>query len=235
LIIPPQSRGVTIVPQDGALFSHLTVGGNVAFGLKNRRSTAARTRVKEVLEIVGLAQYEKHRPSQLSGGMQQRVAIDNKSLDAGKAVDAKTLVAAGVIARTNDGISLINTGTLKGKVNLTVSKASKGAIAAVEKAGGKVDVLPAKVNKLLKPGKTPKRQAAREVDVGELGVCVVLPPAVLLGSWRGRQHSGRKLVYGARHHHHTGWARVLEPLQEERGQIVVSNVIGKELALDPVH
>ena len=75
LIIPPQSRGVTIVPQDGALFSHLTVGGNVAFGLKNRRSTAARARVTEVLEIVGLAQYEKHRPSQLSGGMQQRVAL----------------------------------------------------------------------------------------------------------------------------------------------------------------
>lgn len=75
LVIPPQSRGVTIVPQDGALFSHLTVGANVAFGLKNRRSIAARTRVKEVLEIVGLAKYEKHRPSQLSGGMQQRVAL----------------------------------------------------------------------------------------------------------------------------------------------------------------
>jgi iron(III) transport system ATP-binding protein len=75
LVIPPQSRGVTIVPQDGALFSHLSVGGNVAFGLKNRRSAAARARVKEVLEIVGLDRYEKHRPSQLSGGMQQRVAL----------------------------------------------------------------------------------------------------------------------------------------------------------------
>lgn len=75
LIIPPQSRGVTVVPQDGALFSHLTVGGNVAFGLKNRRSAATRARVSQVLEIVGLANYEKHRPSQLSGGMQQRVAL----------------------------------------------------------------------------------------------------------------------------------------------------------------
>jgi large subunit ribosomal protein L15 len=96
-----------------------------------------------------------------------QVAIDNKSLDASKPVDAKALVAAGVIARANDGISLINTGTLKGKVNLTVTKATKGAIAAVEKAGGKVDVLPAKVNKLLKPGKTPKRQAAREAAIAK--------------------------------------------------------------------
>lgn len=75
MIIAPQSRGVTVVPQDGALFSHLTVGGNVAFGLKNRRSASTRARVSQVLEIVGLAKYEKHRPSQLSGGMQQRVAL----------------------------------------------------------------------------------------------------------------------------------------------------------------
>lgn len=94
-----------------------------------------------------------------------QTAIDNKSLDASKAIDAKTLVAAGVIARANDGLSLINTGTLKGKVSLTVSKASKTAIAAVEKAGGKVDVLPAKVNKLLKSGKVYKRTAAREAAI----------------------------------------------------------------------
>lgn len=94
-----------------------------------------------------------------------QVAIDNKSLDVSKAVDGKALVAAGVVARVQDGISLINTGTLKGKVNLTVTKATKGAIAAVEKAGGKVDVLPAKVNKLLKEGKVYKRTAAREAAI----------------------------------------------------------------------
>lgn len=94
-----------------------------------------------------------------------QTAIDNKSLDASKAVDGKALVAAGVIARVQDGISLINTGTLKGKVNLTVTKATKGAIAAVEKAGGKVEILPAKVNKLLKPGKVYKRTAAREAAI----------------------------------------------------------------------
>lgn len=91
-----------------------------------------------------------------------QTAIDNKSLDASKTVDGKSLVAAGVVARVHDGISLINTGTLKGKVTVVVSKATKGAIAAVEKAGGKVEVLPAKVNKLIKPGKVLKRQVARE-------------------------------------------------------------------------
>lgn len=75
LIVAPQERHVTIVPQDGALFSHLSVGGNVAFGLQNRRSQAVRDRVREVLEIVGLAGMERQRPSQLSGGMQQRVAL----------------------------------------------------------------------------------------------------------------------------------------------------------------
>ncbi len=94
-----------------------------------------------------------------------QTAIDNKSLDASKAIDGKVLVAAGVIARVQDGVRLINTGTLKGKVTLTVTAATKGAIAAVEKAGGKVEVLPAKVNKLLKAGKTTKRQAKREAAI----------------------------------------------------------------------
>lgn len=96
-----------------------------------------------------------------------QTAIDNKSLDVSKAVDGKALVAAGVIARVQDGVRLLNTGTLKGKVNLTVASATKSAIAAVEKAGGKVDVLPAKVNKLLKPGKTYKRQAKRDAAVAK--------------------------------------------------------------------
>lgn len=96
-----------------------------------------------------------------------QVAIDNKSLDITKAVDGKVLVAAGVIARVEDGVRLLNTGTLKGKVNLTVTSATKGAIAAIEKAGGKVEILPEKVNKLLKPGKVYKRTAAREAAIAK--------------------------------------------------------------------
>lgn len=96
-----------------------------------------------------------------------QTAIDNKSLDIAKPIDAKTLVKAGVIARANDGLRLINTGSLKGKVTLVVTVATKGAVAAVEKAGGKVDVLPAKENKLLKPGKPQKRQVAREAAIAK--------------------------------------------------------------------
>jgi len=73
--IPPHERAVAIVPQEGALFPHLSVGENVAFGLKRRRSLATRTRVTEMLELVGLPQAGSMRPSELSGGMQQRVAL----------------------------------------------------------------------------------------------------------------------------------------------------------------
>jgi iron(III) transport system ATP-binding protein len=75
VLVPPQSRGVTIVPQEGALFAHLSVAGNVAFGLSNRRSVNSRRQVSEVLEMVGLSGSERLRPHQLSGGMQQRVAL----------------------------------------------------------------------------------------------------------------------------------------------------------------
>ena len=74
-LIASERRGVSIVPQEGALFPHLSVGGNVAFGLSQRRGTQAKQRVAEVLEIVGLAGMQKMRPHQLSGGMQQRVAL----------------------------------------------------------------------------------------------------------------------------------------------------------------
>ena len=74
-VIASERRGVSIVPQEGALFPHLSVGGNVAFGLSQRRGVQAKQRVAEVLEIVGLAGIQKMRPHQLSGGMQQRVAL----------------------------------------------------------------------------------------------------------------------------------------------------------------
>ncbi len=73
--VPPHERGIAIVPQEGALFPHLSVGENVAFGLKKRRSSEARDRVNEMLEFVGLPNSADKRPSELSGGMQQRVAL----------------------------------------------------------------------------------------------------------------------------------------------------------------
>lgn len=79
-----------------------------------------------------------------------QVAIDSKRLSAAKPVDAAALKEAGVIARPADGVRLLNTGILKTKATIVVTGATKGAVAAVEKAGGKVEVLPAKINKLLK-------------------------------------------------------------------------------------
>lgn len=73
--VPTHERGVALVPQEGALFPHLTVADNVAFGLTHRRSTHTKTRVAEMLELVGLPNAGSLMPSELSGGMQQRVAL----------------------------------------------------------------------------------------------------------------------------------------------------------------
>ncbi|MBX9992344.1 MULTISPECIES: 50S ribosomal protein L15 [Phreatobacter] len=70
-------------------------------------------------------------------------AIDSGKLQAGK-VDEAALVSSGVVRRARDGIRLVATGELKAKLELTVSGASAGAVAAVEKAGGSVTVLKAK-------------------------------------------------------------------------------------------
>ncbi|MEM9169994.1 MAG: ABC transporter ATP-binding protein [Pseudomonadota bacterium] len=72
---PPESRDVGFVFQDYVLFPHMTVAENVAFGLAGLGADAARARVDEELEAVGLAGFEERRPHELSGGQQQRVAV----------------------------------------------------------------------------------------------------------------------------------------------------------------
>jgi iron(III) transport system ATP-binding protein len=74
--VAPHRRGVGYVAQDGALFPHLTVGQNIAYGLRGSARDEVRTRVSELLETVSLdASYASRRPHQLSGGQQQRVAL----------------------------------------------------------------------------------------------------------------------------------------------------------------
>ncbi|MEM3151591.1 MAG: ABC transporter ATP-binding protein [Candidatus Bathyarchaeia archaeon] len=75
--IPPEKRNCGFVFQSYALFPHMTVFDNVAYGLKIRKipKDEIKKRVKEALSIVGLAGYESRRPDQLSGGEQQRVAL----------------------------------------------------------------------------------------------------------------------------------------------------------------
>jgi ABC-type Fe3+/spermidine/putrescine transport system ATPase subunit len=75
--VPPHRRGFGLMFQDYALFPHLDVAGNVAFGLRKRGrvAPAARARVAELLELVGLRGYERRRVYELSGGERQRVAL----------------------------------------------------------------------------------------------------------------------------------------------------------------
>ncbi|MBW5486809.1 ABC transporter ATP-binding protein [Streptomyces bambusae] len=73
--LPPERRRIGIVPQEGALFPHLSVARNVAFGLTGSDRAARRARVEEMLELVGLAGYGPRMPHELSGGQQQRVAL----------------------------------------------------------------------------------------------------------------------------------------------------------------
>ncbi|MGH3022886.1 MAG: ABC transporter ATP-binding protein [Gaiellaceae bacterium] len=74
---PPHRRNVNTVFQSYALFPHLTVADNVAFGLKYRRTSKSerRQRVAEMLELVQLSGFERRKPHELSGGQQQRVAL----------------------------------------------------------------------------------------------------------------------------------------------------------------
>lgn len=73
----PQKRDFGIVFQSYALFPNMTVSQNIAFGLKMRNmpKKLIDERVSEILQLVGLADWEHHYPSQLSGGQQQRVAL----------------------------------------------------------------------------------------------------------------------------------------------------------------
>jgi large subunit ribosomal protein L15 len=77
-------------------------------------------------------------------------AIDAGRLDPAAKIDAAALVKAGILRRAKDGVRLLGTGELKAKVTLSVHGASKSAVAAVEKAGGTVEIL------------APKRETSEE-------------------------------------------------------------------------
>jgi iron(III) transport system ATP-binding protein len=73
--VKPEQRKIGMVFQDYALFPHLTVTENIAFGLGHLSKEEREQRIKEILELVGLQVYAKRYPHLLSGGQQQRVAL----------------------------------------------------------------------------------------------------------------------------------------------------------------
>ncbi|SOC50226.1 iron(III) transport system ATP-binding protein [Blastococcus aggregatus] len=111
--VPARRRGIGFVPQEGGLFPHLTVAGNISFGLP-RRQRRDGGRVRELLELVGLdAALAGRSPHQLSGGQQQRVAVARalapapslvlldepfSSLDAALREETRTAVSAALAA-----------------------------------------------------------------------------------------------------------------------------------------
>lgn len=74
-MLPPERRQIGMVFQDYALFPHLTVAGNIAFGLRTESRASQQQRVAGALALVGLEHVEHQYPHELSGGQQQRVAL----------------------------------------------------------------------------------------------------------------------------------------------------------------
>lgn len=75
VFVPPELRNIGMVFQDHALFPHLRVFDNIAFGLKGKSKKEINVRVNELLELIAIASLAKRYPHQLSGGERQRVAL----------------------------------------------------------------------------------------------------------------------------------------------------------------
>lgn len=77
VVLPPHKRRTGYVPQQGALFPHLTVAKNIAFGLDKKEFSAQQINetVSQMLALIGMSGFEKQTPTELSGGQQTRVAL----------------------------------------------------------------------------------------------------------------------------------------------------------------
>ena len=73
--VPPEKRRIGMLFQDLALFPHLNIEDNIAFGLRGMERTGIKARIDELLEMVELSHLRKRHPHQLSGGQQQRIAL----------------------------------------------------------------------------------------------------------------------------------------------------------------
>jgi len=75
ILLPPSQREIGYIFQDQALWPHLTVYENIAFGLKLKKVEKTKSKITEILDYFGINEYQNNYPNQLSGGQQQLVAI----------------------------------------------------------------------------------------------------------------------------------------------------------------
>ncbi|MGH3912070.1 MAG: ABC transporter ATP-binding protein [Pseudonocardiaceae bacterium] len=200
--IPPERRRVGMVPQEGALFPHLSVGGNVGFGLPRGRRSAG---VTEMLDLVGLGGYGPRMPHELSGGQQQRVAL------------ARALAPGPALVLLDEPFSALDTG-LRAALREDVRRAlhATGATAVLvthdqQEALSTADVVAVLQAGIIVQTGTPAElySAPRDLDVATfLGEAVVLD-AVLCGEDVADCALGRLSV------------RAAEPADGARGTVVL--------------
>jgi iron(III) transport system ATP-binding protein len=174
--VPPERRRVGLVPQDGALFGHLTVAGNVGYGLD--RAGRRSGRVAEVLALVGLSDLADRHPAQLSGGQQQRVAL------------ARALAPAPALVLLDEPFTALDAG-LRGEVRAQVRAALRAAGATAvlvthdqQEALGEADVVAVLDGGRIAQAAPPRTVYAEPVDpvVGAfVGEAVVLPATARAG------------------------------------------------------
>jgi iron(III) transport system ATP-binding protein len=183
--VPPERRRVGIVPQEGALFPHLSVAGNVGFGLLRGTQRARRTwrsaRVDELLELVGLRGYGPRMPHELSGGQQQRVAL------------ARALAPEPALVLLDEPFSALDTG-LRAAVREDVRTALRaaGATAVLVTHDQQEALSMAELVAVLQDGRVVQAAPPAELYAvpADLGVASFVGEAVVLPAMRRRDPDG---------------------------------------------